>query len=366
MSETTRTIVTGIQNKYDLALAWTENNPVLFVGELGYESDTGKFKIGDGEKNWNDLPYAASTPAEVAAIQLLDTKVLLEKELKTYYNVGKITASGTNPVIIGRAGDSLRTVFDNLFTMEEVQPSITSYPSVGCSLSSFITSSDERDTTISSVSYSISFDDGSYTNSSATGVNMRDYSFAKGSSSSDTATSGILTLPENYIVGTSSAFSTTLTANYSQGNIAKTNLGNDSDPIIKIDFGHTNCTVSFSKSAVDYPYYVSSSAATTTELANVSKTKKTTSLTTTTGETCNYSANAYVWIFVRKGNLSSQANKTIQAYSDIAKEWGTFLGGTELMGEITFEKANGVEDTFYAYRTTNVAQAADSAKFRLN
>jgi hypothetical protein len=32
MSETTRTIVTRIQNKYDLASAWTENNPVLFVG----------------------------------------------------------------------------------------------------------------------------------------------------------------------------------------------------------------------------------------------------------------------------------------------------------------------------------------------
>jgi hypothetical protein len=175
--------------------------------------------------------------------------------------------------------------------MDEIQPSITSYPSVSCSLSS--SASDERGTTISSVSYSISFSDGSYTNSSTTGVTMSSYSFKEGSSDS-TTTSGKLTLPETYVVGTSSTFSTTLSASYSQGNIAKTNLGNDSDPIIRIDAGSTSCSASFSKSAVDYPYYVSSSAATTTELANVSKTKKTTSLTTTTGETCNYNANAYV------------------------------------------------------------------------
>jgi hypothetical protein len=36
------------------------------------------------------------------------------------------------------------------------------------------------------------------------------------------------------------------------------------------------------------------------------------------------------------------------------------------MGTITFNKANGVEDTFFAYRTTNTAGAGDSATFRLN
>ena len=363
MSETTRTIVTRIQNKYDTAAEWSTNNPILFTGEIGYESDTGKFKIGDGEKNWNDLPYAASTPAEVDAIQLLDTKVTLDTDLKTYYSVGKVTASGTNPVVIGKAGDSLRTVFNNLFNMDEIQPNITSYPSASCILSS--NASDERGTTITTVSYSISFSDGSYTNNSTTGVKMTGYSFLDGSSSSTTSTSGTLTLPETYTVGTSSEFSTTITVDYSQGNIAKTNLGNDSNPVVRIEANNTECTTTFSKSAIDYPYYVSSIAASIDNLSSVTKSKKTTALTTT-GETCNYNANAYVWIFVRKGNSTSQASKIIQAYSDIAKEWGTFLGGTELMGEIKFSKANGVEDTFYAYRTKNTAQAADSAKFRLN
>jgi hypothetical protein len=39
------------------AAAWTSNNTVLLAGELGIETDTNKFKIGDGVTAWDDLPY---------------------------------------------------------------------------------------------------------------------------------------------------------------------------------------------------------------------------------------------------------------------------------------------------------------------
>jgi hypothetical protein len=32
-------------------------NPVLLISEVGIESDTGKFKVGDGVTAWNALPY---------------------------------------------------------------------------------------------------------------------------------------------------------------------------------------------------------------------------------------------------------------------------------------------------------------------
>lgn len=304
-----------------------------------------------------------ATKGELSDIQLLDTKVKLESELKTYYNVGRITnASGTNPVTIGNAGDSLRDVFNRLFNMDEVQPSITQQPSVSCSFSS--DASDERGTTISSVSYTITFNDGAYTNASSTGVSMTGYSFSNGTSSSTTATSGTLTLPSTYTVGTSSAFSTTLTANHSQGNIAKTNLGNNSNPTVRISSGSKTATPSFSKSAVDYPYFASSSS-TSASTAAGSKSKKGTSLTTSSGASCTYGNGAYVWIFIRKGSATSQATKTIETYSEIAKAWGTLLGGTEKMGEVTFNKANGVSDTFYAYRTKNAAQEGATFAIRL-
>ena len=36
----------------------TAVNPVLLAGEVVYESDTRRHKIGDGVKAWNALPYA--------------------------------------------------------------------------------------------------------------------------------------------------------------------------------------------------------------------------------------------------------------------------------------------------------------------
>jgi len=42
----------------DTASNWTNANPILKLGEPGYEIDTGYFKIGNGINNWDELPYA--------------------------------------------------------------------------------------------------------------------------------------------------------------------------------------------------------------------------------------------------------------------------------------------------------------------
>jgi len=39
------------------AVEWTFKNPILALGEPGFEVDTGKFKIGDGFNKWLDLEY---------------------------------------------------------------------------------------------------------------------------------------------------------------------------------------------------------------------------------------------------------------------------------------------------------------------
>ncbi|MFQ8748849.1 MAG: hypothetical protein ACLR8T_12875 [Alistipes finegoldii] len=47
-----------IQHPMYTAAALTAENPVLLAGEVVYESDTGRHKLGDGVKGWNALPYA--------------------------------------------------------------------------------------------------------------------------------------------------------------------------------------------------------------------------------------------------------------------------------------------------------------------
>ena len=39
------------------ASGWTSANPILAAGELGYETDTGKAKVGDGSTAWTSLSY---------------------------------------------------------------------------------------------------------------------------------------------------------------------------------------------------------------------------------------------------------------------------------------------------------------------
>lgn len=46
-----------IQLRRGNANQWTTQNPILAQGELAVELDTSKFKIGDGIKHWNQLPY---------------------------------------------------------------------------------------------------------------------------------------------------------------------------------------------------------------------------------------------------------------------------------------------------------------------
>ena len=46
------------QQKRDTAANWTSNDPTLLAGEWGYETDTGKYKIGDGTTAWTSLGYA--------------------------------------------------------------------------------------------------------------------------------------------------------------------------------------------------------------------------------------------------------------------------------------------------------------------
>lgn len=53
----TTIIKTTFQIRRGLSSTWARTNPVLAYGEPGFERDTHKLKIGDGETAWLDLPY---------------------------------------------------------------------------------------------------------------------------------------------------------------------------------------------------------------------------------------------------------------------------------------------------------------------
>jgi hypothetical protein len=59
------------QQRRGTATQWTSANPILAAGEIGFETDTNKFKIGDGTNRWASLTYFTADAA-AALEELID------------------------------------------------------------------------------------------------------------------------------------------------------------------------------------------------------------------------------------------------------------------------------------------------------
>ncbi len=59
-----------MQQRRGTAAQWTSANPILAAGEIGFETDTGAFKIGNGSSTWSALKYFTDASG---APELLDT-----------------------------------------------------------------------------------------------------------------------------------------------------------------------------------------------------------------------------------------------------------------------------------------------------
>jgi hypothetical protein len=67
-------MATRMQQRRGTAAKWTAANPILAAGEFGYETDTGKFKIGDGTNTWSNIEAFSDASAILgAAPATLDT-----------------------------------------------------------------------------------------------------------------------------------------------------------------------------------------------------------------------------------------------------------------------------------------------------
>ena len=50
-----------IQIRRDTKAKWSDLNPILAAGEMGFEIDNNRLKIGNGITAWNSLPYVTET-----------------------------------------------------------------------------------------------------------------------------------------------------------------------------------------------------------------------------------------------------------------------------------------------------------------
>jgi len=86
-----------MQQRRDTAANWTSNNPTLAAGEIGFESDTNQFKIGDGTTAWTGLSYAGGGGISYASTATAAGTTTLTSTSKTTQN---FTGTSTQTVVL--------------------------------------------------------------------------------------------------------------------------------------------------------------------------------------------------------------------------------------------------------------------------
>lgn len=101
-----KTIQSRIQHPVHTAATLTAKNPVLLKGEVVYESDTRKHKIGDGATAWNALSYVGGGnfegPVSASNITQDANHRFVSDAEKTTWNGKASTAVATRPDVGSR------------------------------------------------------------------------------------------------------------------------------------------------------------------------------------------------------------------------------------------------------------------------
>jgi hypothetical protein len=82
---------TRLQVRRGTSSGWTSANPTLYAGEIGFETDTGRIKIGDGTTVWTSLDYNVVVPTGFIAGSGIGVSVAADGST--------VTISATNPTL---------------------------------------------------------------------------------------------------------------------------------------------------------------------------------------------------------------------------------------------------------------------------
>jgi hypothetical protein len=71
-------MATRMQQRRGTAAQWTSANPILAAGEIGFETDTGKFKVGNGSSTWSSLKYFTDAESVLGGLSGVDLPATLD------------------------------------------------------------------------------------------------------------------------------------------------------------------------------------------------------------------------------------------------------------------------------------------------
>lgn len=111
-------MATRMQQRRGTAQQWADADPILAAGEIGFETDTSQFKIGDGVNAWSDLSYFKNL--EDLGGTLDDYVPLTEKGVPN----GVATLNSVGRIPLGQLADLVDSAPEALDTLKEIADAV--------------------------------------------------------------------------------------------------------------------------------------------------------------------------------------------------------------------------------------------------
>ena len=152
-------VVTQIQVRRGTAAQWTSTNPTLAAGEIGFETDTGLMKCGNGSSTWTALGYIGAgditgvtagtglsgggssgtvtvsidtaTTVDKTTAQTLTNKTLTSPIISSISNTGTLTLPTTTGTVALTSDITVTPTSSNTLTNKTMSGSSNTFSSIG-------------------------------------------------------------------------------------------------------------------------------------------------------------------------------------------------------------------------------------------
>lgn len=136
-----------MQQRRGTAAQWTAADPVLGAGEIGFETDTGKFKMGDGTSSWTELYYFLDSNDLDLGGSLDDYVPLTQKGA----NNGVATLDSAGKVPLTQLGNIIDGAPETLNTLNEIAAAISDDPLFYSAVTTLTDDVADLETTVSGI-----------------------------------------------------------------------------------------------------------------------------------------------------------------------------------------------------------------------
>lgn len=145
-------MATRMQQRRGTAAQWTAANPVLAPGEIGFETDTNKFKVGDGDNQWGDLLYFVDAASVGASLEGVATEEYVDNAVSALVDgaPGLLNTLNELAAAIGDDDDFFTTVNTELQTLGDAASTL------GQTQATIVSDLSDLTTTVNDLSTSVS------------------------------------------------------------------------------------------------------------------------------------------------------------------------------------------------------------------